>query len=212
MRRLIDIKEAGRVFELRKVDGIALILTFSLTLLWGLEEGIILGALFSLLSFVRRTAYPDVTELGYVEEEDAFLGLRSHPQARTYHQVLIVRFDASLYYANVPFLEEWLLSAVAERSDLKWVVIDCRGMNTIDVTAIENLENLVSEYRTQGIMVLFTHTNLPVRERLKKADREVEFSENASYQTTRDALEEIGLLERLGSSAQRSSHDTEHGS
>ena len=214
VRRLIDIKEAGRVYELRRADGMALTLTFLLTLLWGLEQGIILGALFSLLSFVRRTAYPDVTELGYVEEEDAFLGLRSHPEARTYHQVLIVRFDASLYYANVSLLEEWLLSAVAERSDLEWIVIDCRGMNTIDVTAIESLENLVSEYRSRSITVLFTHANLPVRERLKKADREVEFSENASYQTTRDALEEIGLLESLdtSSSAKRGSRHTENSS
>ena len=212
VRRLIDIKEAGRVYKLRRADGVALTLTFLLTLLGGLEQGIILGALFSLLSFVRRTAYPDITELGYVEEEDAFLGLRSHPEAKTYPRVLIVRFDASLYYANVPFLEEWLLSVVAERSDLEWIVIDCRGMNTIDVTAIESLENLVSEYRSRGITVLFTHANLPVRERLKKADREVEFSENASYQTTRDALEEIGLLESPGPAAWRSSHDTERGS
>jgi SulP family sulfate permease len=194
---LINPKEVRRIFEIRRADGLAFLITFALTLLVGVQEGIVLGAVFALLAFVRRTAYPDMTELGYVEEKDAFLGIRSHPEARTYPETLIVRFDAPLYYANVPILEERLIAAVAERPDLKRIVVDCRGVNTIDVTAIEGLEDLVSGYHSRGIDILFSHVKRRVRERLRKAGWDKKFGENlCCYPTTRDALKAVDLLGR----------------
>ncbi len=194
--RLLDLGEGRRIFKIRRADGYALLLTFALTLLIGVEEGIIIGALFALLAFVRRTAYPHIAEMGYVEEKQAFLALERFPEAKTYPEAIIIRFDAALYYANVPFLEEWLIKAVADRPHLKWIVIDCRGVNSIDVTAIEGLEDLVSAYRSQGIEILFSHVKLQIRERLKKAGWDEKFGEDLLYSTTRDALRAIGLLEK----------------
>jgi sulfate permease, SulP family len=193
--RLLDFREAKHIFRVRRADRYALLVTFALTLFVGVEEGIILGALFALLAFIRRTAYPDVTELGYVEKRNAFLGLRSFPGAKTYSEALIVRFDAPLYYASVPFLEEWLIKEVVDRPRLKYIVIACRGINTIDATAAEELENLVSGYHARGIEILFTHMKLPVRKRLKKAGWKEKFGESIICPTTRDALWATGLLE-----------------
>ncbi|MEW6637390.1 MAG: SulP family inorganic anion transporter, partial [Actinomycetota bacterium] len=190
--KLLDFEEARRVFRIRRIDGYALAITFVLTLFLGVEQGIILGAAFALLAFLRRTAYPHIAELGYVEEKDAFLGLESFPQAKTYPEALILRFDARLYFANVPYLEEQLIKEVADRPGLKWVFIDCRGVNSIDVTAIEGLEDIMFGYRSRGIQVIFTHMKLPVRERLRKAGWDEKFG-NYHYQTTREALKAVGL-------------------
>ena len=192
--RLLDFEEARRVFKIRRADGFALLLTFALTLLVGVEEGIIAGAAFALVMFIRRTAYPNISELGYVEEKDAFLALRSYREAKTYPEALIIRFDASFYYANVPYLEEWLIKEVADRPDLKHIVIDGRSVNSIDVTAIEDLEDLISGYRNSGIDIMFTHLKLPIRERLKKAGWEDKFG-GINYPTTREAVRDISLLE-----------------
>jgi SulP family sulfate permease len=192
--RLIDLEEARRAFRISRLDGYALVFTFALTLLLGIEEGILGGTVFSLLAFVRRTTYPDVAELGYVEERDAFLGIRSHPQARSYPGVLIFRFDAPLYYANVPYLEEWLLNATAGKPNLRYVVMDCRGVDTVDATAVEGLEGLVGEYRSSGVEYVFTHAKLPVRERFEKAGWSEKFGDIANYPTTRDPLRAMGLL------------------
>ena len=194
--RLLDFEEARRVFKIRRADGVALLLTFALTLLVGVEEGIIAGAAFALLMFIRRTAYPNISELGYVEKEDAFLALRSYPGAKSYPEALVIRFDASFYYANVPYLEEWLIKEVADKPDLKHIVIDGRGVNSIDVTAIEDLEDLVSSYRDREIDVMFTHLKLPIRKRLEKAGWAEKFGRILHYPTTREALRHIGLLER----------------
>lgn len=194
--RLLDLEEAWRVFKVSPVDGLALLITFLATLFVGVEQGILIGVLFTLLAFIRRTAYPRIAELGYVEEKDAFLGLESFPRAKTIPGALVVRFDARLYFANVPFLEEWLLKRVAERPDLRWIFIDCRGVNDIDVTAIEGLEDLVSGYRSRGIEIIFTHMKLPVREQLEKAGWDERFGggdHRYHYQTTREAVRAVGL-------------------
>jgi SulP family sulfate permease len=193
--RLVDVEEAKKTFRVRRVDGYAMALAFALTLLLGVEEGVLLGALFALLAFVRRTAYPDITELGYVEEGDAFLGLRSHPRARTFPGVLVLRFDSPLYYANVPYLEAWLAKAVADRPGLRYVVVDCRGVDTVDATAVEALEDLISGYRSMGVEVFLAQVKLPVREALARAG----LGEHSVYPTVRGALVSAGLLRRTPS-------------
>ena len=191
--KLLDFREARYIFRIRGADGLALLITFFVTLLVGVEQGIIAGAGFALLTFLRRTAYPHIIELGYVEEEDSFIGVQSYPEATIFPEALILRFDARLYYANIPFLEEYLISTVPDRPDLKYIVIDSRGINSIDVTALEGLENLIAEYKSRDISVVFTNMKKQVRERLLKSDWERKFGDIA-YPTTRDALRDISTL------------------
>ena len=193
--KLLDFQEARYIFRVRGPDGLAMLITFLVTLFVGVEQGIIAGAAFALLAFLRRTAYPHIIELGYVEEEDSFIGVQSYPEAKIFPEALILRFDARLYYANIPFLEEYLISTVPDRPDLKYVVIDSRGINSIDVTALEGLESLVSEYRARNIKIIFTNTKKQVRERLLKSELGEKFGD-ISYPTTRDALYDIAPLEK----------------
>ena len=185
---LLDFRQARRIFEVSPVDGATLVITFLVTLLVGVEEGILAGALFALLAFLRRTAYPNVTQMGFVQEERAFLDLERWPAAETYPDVLILRFDATLYYANIPYLEEKLIELVAEKPEVEWIVIDCRGINAIDVTAVEGLEALVSGYRSRGVGILLTHVKLRVRERLAGAGWSEKFGSWTLRSTTRDAV------------------------
>ncbi|MDQ3377352.1 MAG: SulP family inorganic anion transporter, partial [Actinomycetota bacterium] len=185
---LLDFRQARRIFEVSPVDGATLVITFLVTLLVGVEEGILAGALFALLAFLRRTAYPNVTQMGFVQEERAFLDVERWPAAETYPDVLILRFDATLYYANIPYLEEKLIELVAEKPEVEWIVIDCRGINAIDVTAVEGLEALVSGYRSRGVGILLTHVKLRVRERLAGAGWSEKFGSWTLRSTTRDAV------------------------
>ena len=191
--KLLDFREARYIFKIRGADGLAMLITFFVTLLVGVEVGILAGAGFALLTFLRRTAYPHIIELGYVEEEDSFIGVQSYPDATIFPEALILRFDARLYYANIPFLEEYLISMVPDRPDLKYIVIDSRGINSIDVTALEGLENLITEYKSRNIRIIFTNMKKQVRERLLKSGWKQDLGD-ISYPTTRDALRDISTL------------------
>ncbi|CAN5527194.1 sulfate permease [soil metagenome] len=200
--KLLDFREARYIFKVRGPDGLALVITFLVTLLVGVEQGIIAGAAFALLAFLRRTAYPHIIELGYVDEKDSFIGVQTYPEAKIFPKALILRFDARLYYANLPFLEEYLISEVPDRPDLKYVVIDSQGINSIDVTALEGLQNLIAEYEARGIHIVFTNMKKQVRERLLKSDMGEKFKD-ISYPTTRDALYDIAPLEEYKTSDPR---------
>lgn len=191
---LIQLKEARSLLRIKRGDGLSFLLTFFLTLLIGVERGLILGALFSILAFIRGTAYPNITELGYVKEQDAFRDLRSHPTAITYPEALIVRFDRSFYFANVSFFEEWLISKTAENPNLKYVFVDCSGVNDMDATAAKVLEGAIQGYRSRGIDVRFVGMKGPVRERVKEAGWDEKFEDVARHATMKAALYSVGLL------------------
>jgi sulfate permease, SulP family len=63
---LINVAEARHLFRLKPVDGWTLVLTFAATLFIGIEQGILIGAAFSLLVFIWRSAYPHVATLGWL--------------------------------------------------------------------------------------------------------------------------------------------------
>lgn len=191
---LIQVREAGSLLRIKRGDGLSFLLTFFLTLLIGVERGLILGALFSILAFIRGTAYPNITELGYVKEQDAFRDLRSHPTAITYPEALIVRFDRSFYFANVSFFEEWLISKTAENPRLRYVFVDCSGVNDMDATAAKVLENVIEGYRGRGIDVRFVGMKGPVRERVKEAGWDEKFEDVARHATMKAALYSVGIL------------------
>jgi SulP family sulfate permease len=107
----------------------------------------------------------------------------------------------------VPYLEEWLIKAVADRPNTRWIMMDCRGVNSIDATAVEGLEEIVSGYRSQSIRILLSHVKLEVRERLKNAGWEETFGDLILHPTTRDALHAIGLVGETEANVEHSSED-----
>ena len=116
---LVDLREAQRLFRVKPIDGWTLVVTFAATLILGVEPGILAGVAFSLLVFVWRSAYPHTAELGRLEAQGVFRNVERFPEARTSAQLLMVRPDASLYFANMGFLENWLVSRSADRPGLR---------------------------------------------------------------------------------------------
>jgi len=153
---LIDVREAKRLFKVKKIDGWTLTLTFITTLAIGSEQGILIGMAFSLLVFIWRSSHPHTAELGYLEKENIFRNIERYPAAKTYPEALILRVDASLYFANTVFLDDLLRKRIVERPEVKWVVMDLSGVNDIDAVAIDNLENIMDNYRQGDIYFSFT--------------------------------------------------------
>lgn len=192
---LIDIAEARHLFYLKRIDGWTLIITFLITLFLSIELGILIGAAFSLLVFVWRSAYPHTAELGYLEKEKVFRNIKRYPGARTFEDTLILRVDASLYFANMNFLEERLRAAVAEKPGLRWVVMDLSGVNDFDAVAITALEEMMEEFKKKGIRFLFTGMKGPLRDLVERAGWHDKCGSAAQYLSVQHALQDVGLLE-----------------
>ncbi|RAZ69298.1 SulP family inorganic anion transporter [Planococcus maitriensis] len=188
---LIDAKELKYLFKVNRVDGLTWLLTFLATLLIGIEQGIIAGAIFSLLVFIRRSAYPHVAELGYLPEEDVYRNTDRYPDAETDPEILIFRVDASLYFANMTFLEEQLCKRLAEKPETKWVVFDFSSVNSIDAVAIHALEDLMEQCQSGKVEMVFSGIKNTVLDVLKRADWERKYGGSIHYMSIEDALSSI---------------------
>ncbi|TCS96637.1 SulP family inorganic anion transporter [Hazenella coriacea] len=189
---LIDVKEAIYLFKVKPIDGWTLVLTFVATLTLGIEAGILIGIVFSLLVFIGRSAYPHVAELGFLPEKNVYRNVKRYPEAKTDPEVLIFRVDASLYFANMSFLEDRLRQCLSDRPEVKWIIFDYSGVNAIDAVAIDSMEELMVTYQRSGQKIIFAGIKGPVLDLMKKAGWDRRFKDQISYLSIEEALQSIG--------------------
>jgi len=188
---LIDVKSFQHLFRIKKVDGWTAVLTFVTTLMLGGEKGILIGMVFSLLVFIWRSAHPHIAELGYLEREKLFRNLSRYPEALPFPGVLLIRMDASLYFANTGFLQDYLHRRLSEKSEIRWVVLDLSGVNDMDAVAVDVLEEMMDNYRDRGIRFLFAAMKGPVRDLVQRAGWEKKYGPIFQYPSLSHALKEV---------------------
>ncbi|MEX2471108.1 MAG: sulfate permease [Gemmatimonadota bacterium] len=211
---LIEVREALHLFKLKKIDGWTLVVTFAATLVLGVETGILVGVAFSLLVFIWRSAYPHSARLGYLARERVFRNEDRFPEVESYAGTLILRIDASLYFANIAFLESSLRTALVEETEYRNIILDFSGVNDMDAVAVEALEVLMEEMGEQGVTVHIAAMKGPVRDITARAGWPERFGARVSHMGLDSALEAVGARVRGASGLDASGLDapTEVGS
>lgn len=162
---LVDLREVKHLYKVKRGDLALLILTFVATLSLGIEPGIVVGVIGSLLAVIYRTTRPHVAVLGRIPPTHVYRNIKHFDEAETYDGVLAVRIDASFYFANVAFLKETLTRLLAEQPPpTKAVVIEAASVNQLDSSADAALHELVKHMREDGVEIYFANVRGPVRE------------------------------------------------
>lgn len=190
---LIDAKEPVHLFRIKKVDAATLAVTFLATLTLGVEVGILTGVGFSLAVFVVRSAWPHTAELGWLPGPGVFRNVRRYPQATTWPDLYLTRPDASLYFANMASLETQLNEAVADRPELRAIVLDFSGVNDVDGVAIDVLDDRMRAFDAQGIEVHLAGVKGPVRDLLARAGWEERYGDRIAHLSVAHALHALGV-------------------
>ncbi|MDX1637193.1 MAG: solute carrier family 26 protein [Balneolaceae bacterium] len=167
---LVEIGEARFLWQVRKRDFTLMLVTFVSTLALGILEGIGVGVLISLGIVIHRSSYPNIVMLGRLPNTDQYRDLERHPEGLTQTNTIIVRIDASLYFANIPYMKEKLQQLEAESGkNLQQVIIDAIGINDVDSSALHALKEIVDEYKSRDIDVMFTGVKGPVRDIFRRS-------------------------------------------
>lgn len=164
---LIDVATLRRMWAYDKGDAIAWLTTFGAVLALGVEKGIMLGAIIALALHLWRTSHPHIAIVGRLGDSEHFRNVLRY-EVKTSPEVLAVRVDASLYFANAKYLENFLTQAIADRSEIKSVLLVCSAINLIDASALEILESLIADFRSLGIQFYFAEVKGPVMDKLAK--------------------------------------------
>ena len=163
---LVDFSILKKTWIYSKADFAAVAATMSVTLIMGVELGVIAGVLISILSHVYKSSRPHIAIVGQVPGTEHYRNVLRH-DVLVNPQVLTIRVDESLYFANTRFLEDRIYSEVAKQSELKHVILMCSAVNAIDMSALESLELINERLKLGGIKFHLSEVKGPVMDNLE---------------------------------------------
>jgi len=165
---LVDLGALKRVYVYSRADFAAMIATILLTLVEGVEAGLIAGVGLSIFLHLYHTSRPHVAVVGQVPGTEHFRNVARHAVV-TDPRIVSLRVDASLYFPNARFLEERVNEAVAAAPEARHVILACPAVNTIDASALESLEAINHRLKDGGITFHLSEVKGPVLDRLKRS-------------------------------------------
>jgi len=188
---LITPKAIRHTWKAGRADGVVALTTFVATLAFAphLDKGIMVGAVLAIGLHLYSTMKPRVAILGrYPDGTLRDAKLHGLP---TSDVVTAVRFDGRLYFANVSYFEEAVISAIADNPKAPYVLIVGDGINDIDASGEEVIHHLVERLNENGIVILFSGLKRQVLDVMQSTGLRDKIGEKRFFSTADEALNAI---------------------
>ena len=185
---MIDLSSLRQAWRYDRADGLAALGTAAGVCLLGLEAGIGLGILFSLITLVYRASNPHIAVVGRIPNSEHFRNIERHA-VDTLPGVIFLRIDESLFFANLHAVESRLASELEKAGEIRDVVLIMSAVNRIDTTAMEVLKDINDDLLTRGTRLHLAEVKGPVQDRLRASplwqalSGEVFLAVNDAYKT-----------------------------
>ena len=188
---LLDFSVPKQLLSYSKRELIILNTTLIVTATIGIKEGILIGVILSLSMLIYRSTKPHFAVLGQVPNTHFYRNVsRFEGLLKTFEDVLIVRFDAELYFANISFFKDKLEEFVLEKGDkLKLILIDGESINSIDSSGIYMLKDVINKFENAKIEIAFSGMKGPVRDVLEKSGIMKKISYSNCFMSIQEAID-----------------------
>ena len=116
--------------------------------------GVLIAVTLSVVVALGKLARPHDAVLGQGVDLDGWVDAEAYEGSTTLEGLLVYRFDAPLFFANVGWFCQRLRRAMDRNPGAeRWVVLDFEGIGSVDATAVEGLCELVDELHEQGVVI-----------------------------------------------------------
>ena len=166
---LIDWKVLNQAWRFSARDFAAVSLTILITLVAGVELGVLTGVAVSIALHLHQTSAPHFAVVGRVPDSEHYRNIKRH-NVITHPHILSIRVDESLYFANAAYLEEIVFEEVARKPNLLHVVLMCPAVNMIDLSALDALEEINTRLSELNITLHLSEVKGPVMDALSRSD------------------------------------------
>lgn len=190
---LIDVRGFRVLWRMDKLDAGLSLAAFLGVLIFGVLEGIVVTIMLSLLAVISRSWRPYRAELGRVPGLRGYHDLSRYPDdGERLPGIVIVRFDAPLFFANGASFDDWVRSRVrAAGSDVRTVILAAEPITDIDTTAIDELVELDEYLQVHGIRLIIAEMKDPVIDTLRQYGMGDRFSPDRFAPTVGAAVDEL---------------------
>lgn len=166
---LIDYKEPIQLWKKDKADFAMLMATFIITLTLGIETGIISGMVLSLLVVIYKATRPHMAKLAKVPGTTIYRNTGRFKNLEEREDILVLRIDGPIYFANVEFIKAKLDLWVHEKgSKLRLIVINMESVTHIDSTGAHELHEWFVQWKKSGISSAMSNIKGPIRDVLNR--------------------------------------------
>jgi SulP family sulfate permease len=198
---LVNFAAVKHAWQASRHDGIAAIVTFIATLAFAphLDNGIIVGAGLALGLYLYRTMKPRVAILGR-HSDGTLRDIKVYPDLPTSPHLVAVRFDGSLYFANVSYFEDAMLEAVADHADAQYALVVGDGINQLDASGEEVIHHLVDRLKQGGVTLVFSGLKKQVLDVMRATGLYEAIGQQNLFATEEHAI--AAIYERLGKEAE----------
>jgi sulfate permease, SulP family len=185
---LIDVKGMRRILATRKQEFAVALLTAAAVVALGVEWGIALAVVASIVDHLRHS-YSPLNSVLLRTPGGHWRPVPVTPGARTEEGLVVYRFGTSLYYANAARLLEDVAALAGGSSPLRWMVLDCAAIGDIDYTASAVLARVVEHVQRRHVRFVLSNVLGPVRHQLDRYGISAALGEGAYYDTPGEALQ-----------------------
>ncbi|MFH1539740.1 MAG: SulP family inorganic anion transporter [bacterium] len=195
---LINISGFVHAWRVQKYDGAISIITCVTTLYFAphLDRGIMLGVALSIGLYLLRNTKPDISLLS-LHPDGSYRSAIKHGLEECEY-IGAIRFNGSLFFANVSYLESFILDEIAVRPKIRHILLVCNGVNELDASGEEMLSLFVDRLREGGHDASFSGFNDHIIDVMKRTHLYEKIGEDHMYRNVKSALQSIHAKAHAG--------------
>jgi len=161
---LIDLKKAIHLFKTHRGDFFVLLITFLMTLLLGVQQGVFAGIVLSLFILVAKVSKPHYAVLGELGDSQIYKNVNRFEEAITINHRLILRYDDDIYFGNAQHFFDTVLTEISKKTETKELLLDFSAVSSIDSTGLAQLKLLIDILKSKNIDLHLCSIKGPVRD------------------------------------------------
>ena len=191
VRSLFDYREAIYLWQTHRRDFVMMLVTFVFTLALGIEEGVLVGVILSVLAVLYRSSRPHVAILGKLPGTTYYRNIDRFEEAEQLEDVIIMRFDNQLYFGNAAYFKDVIRALVKDNEPkIKYFFLDAKSMYDIDSSGLRALHEVYRYLSQRGVQLYISGAIGPVRDMLHKSGLLDEIGKDHHFMYLNDAIED----------------------
>jgi MFS superfamily sulfate permease-like transporter len=166
---LVEVADLRRIYRIQRWEFWLSIACLAGVALLGAIPGIGLAIAIAVIEFLWDGWRPHSAVLGRVDGVKGYHDITRYPGARQVPGLVLLRWDAPLFFANAELFQNRALDAVAASPmPVHWLVVAAEPVTSVDVTAADMLAELDETLHAAGIEFCFAEMKDPVKDKLKR--------------------------------------------
>ncbi|MCQ2534318.1 MAG: SulP family inorganic anion transporter [Clostridia bacterium] len=182
---------AHRLWKISRTEFFIFVGAFMGVLVLGTINGVLIGIILSFTEMIIRSANPARGFLGIQPGHRHFHEIRKNSNLFPVKNAVIYRFSESLFFANIAIFQNDIESAVGP--DTRVVIVDARGVGSIDITAADRIKGMYSRFKAAGINFYLTEHSAAINDQLRALGLGFMIEEGAIRRTVHIALKDSGI-------------------